>query len=141
MTEETVVQRLCASCGRPYEAKRASSRFCGPTCRQRASRALAAGIPPRASTPDDHPVPPSELERATIRELEAAGRLQTAFGQVAVELARRIGSRRETGAAVAALARELGATMTAALAGVADAADPLDEIRARRDLKRHAGRL
>jgi len=81
------------------------------------------------------------LERATIRELEAAGRLQTAFGQVAVELARRIGSRRETGAAVVALARELGATMTAALAGVADAADPLDEIRARRDLKRHAGRL
>jgi len=35
---------------------------------------------------------------------------------------------------VASLARELGPTMTAALAGVADAADPLDEIRARRDL-------
>jgi len=41
---------------------------------------------------------------------------------------------------LAALARELSATMTAAMAGVAVAADPLDEIRARRDRKRSAGR-
>jgi len=54
-------------------------------------------------------------------------------------LAYRVASPHETGAAVAALARELGATMTKALAGVTPAAaDPLDEIRARRDRKRWA---
>jgi len=138
------VERECGSCGRSYEARRASSLFCGPTCRQRASRALAAGLPPRPSTSDERdeaPTPPSELERAVTRELEAAGRLQTAFGQVAVELAYRVASPHETGAAVASLARELGATMAAALAGVAQTADPLDEIRARRDRKRGVGGL
>ena len=133
------MQRLCASCGRLYEAKRASSRFCGPTCRQRASRASAAGLPARVLTPNDESAPPSELERVTARELEAVGRLDTAVGQLAMELAYRVASPHETGAAVAALARELGATMTSARAGVAPAAaNPLDEIRARRDRKRWA---
>ncbi len=47
----------------------------------------------------------------------------------------------ETGAAVTSLVKELRATMTEALAGVDRAADSLDEIRARRDRKRSAGRL
>jgi len=132
------VQRMCASCGRPYGAKRASSRFCGPTCRQRASRASAAGIPPRAATSGDRAASPSDLERVVARELEAVGRLDTAIGQLAMELAYRVASPHETGAAVASLARELGATMTKALGGVAPVADPLDEIRARRDRKRRA---
>ncbi len=79
--------------------------------------------------------------QAVTRELEAAGRGGSVGGQLAVLLARRVASRRETGAATAALARELGATMTKTLAGVVGAADPLDEIRARRDRKRSAGRL
>ena len=134
------MQRECGSCGRPYEAKRASSRFCGPSCRQRASRASAAGLPARVSTLNDESAPPSALEVVTARELEAVGRLESVAGQLAMELARRVASPHETGAAVAALARQLGATMTAALAGVAPAAaDPLDEIRARRDRKRSAG--
>jgi len=137
LTEETVVQRLCASCGRPYEAKRASSRFCGPTCCQRASRARAAGLPARV-TLDGEEASPSELERAVTRELEAVGRLDTVAGQVALELAYRVVSPHETGAAVASLARELGVAMTRALGGLAQTADPLDEIRARRDRKRWA---
>ncbi len=60
---------------------------------------------------------------------------------MALELAYRVASPHETGAAVAALARELSVSMTKALAGVDRAADPLDEIRARRDRKRAAGRL
>lgn len=135
------MQRECESCGRSYTASRASSRFCGDTCGKRSQRARAAGIPLLAAALDGHEAPPSELERATIRELEAVGRLQSVAGQMAVLLARRIGSRRETGAATASLARELSATMTKALGGVANAADPLDEIRARRDRKRSAGRL
>ncbi len=128
------MQRVCDECGRFYAAQRTSSRFCSNTCGKRSQRARAAGIPLRAATPDDREAS-SELVQAVVRELEAAGRLQTAFGQVAVELARRVASPFESAAAVAALARELGASMAAALAGVADAADPLDEIRACRDRK------
>lgn len=101
----------------------------------------AAGLPLLADTLDDDPAPLSELERVVVRELEAVGRLECVAGQIALVLARRIGSRRESGAATASLARQFSATMTKALAGVDRAADPLDEIRARRDLKRSAGRL
>jgi len=135
------MQRECDECGHCYTARRASSRFCGDTCGKRAQRARAAGIPPRAASLDGHEAPPSELERATIRELEAVGRLQSVAGQVALELAFRVASPHETGAAVASLAKQFGEAMTAALAGVAQTADPLDEIRARRDFKRSAGRL
>ncbi len=134
------MHRRCDECGIAYDARRASSRFCGGTCGKRAQRARAAGIPLRASNLDDLGAAPSELVQAVTRELEAAGRGGSVAGQLAVLLARRVGSRRETGAATAALARELSATMTKALAGVANAADPLDEIRARRDRKRSAGR-
>jgi len=135
------MQRECESCGRFYAAQRASSRFCGDTCGKRAQRSRAAGIPPRAASLDGHEAPPSELERATIRELEAAGRLQSVAGQVALELAYRVASPYESGAAVASLAKQFGEAMDRALAGVDRAADPLDEIRARRDRKRAAGRL
>jgi len=69
----------------------------------------------------------------------SVGQLGSVAGQLALVLARRIGSRRETGTATASLAKQFHATMTAALGGVAQAADPLDEIRARRDAKRRAG--
>ncbi len=94
----------------------------------------------RAATLDD-PAPPSELERVVARELEAVGRLQSVAGQVALELAFRVASPFESGAAVASLAKQFGEAMDRALAGVAQAADPLDEIRARRDAKRSAGRV
>jgi len=139
LDQETVVQqRDCDVCGRSYEAVRVTSRYCGPTCRQRSLRASAAGLPLLAATLEDHEAP-SELERATIRELEAAGRLASVAGQIALLLAYRIGSRRESGAAVAALAKQFREAMDKALAGVDRAADPLDEIRARRDRKRSAG--
>jgi hypothetical protein len=141
LDQETVVQqRDCDVCGRSYEAVRVTSRYCGPTCRQRSLRAAAAGLALPTATLDGHEAP-SDLELATARELEAAGRLQSVAGQAALVLAYRIGSRRETGSATAALAKQLHLTMTWALGGVAVAADPLDEIRARRDLKRSAGRL
>jgi len=90
--------------------------------------------------PIDESAPLSGLEQAVTRELEAVGRLDTPTGQLAMELAYRVASPHETGAAVAALARQLSATMTAAVAGVTPAAaNPLDEIRARRDRKRSAG--
>jgi len=133
------MDRECDACGRSYVARRATSRFCGGTCQKRAERARAAGTPLRAVPHDDLGAAPSELVQAVTRELEAVGRLGSVAGQIALVLARRIGSRRETGAATASLARELSTTMDKALGGVAQAADPLDEIRARRDRKRSAG--
>jgi len=135
------MQRECESCGRSYTGRRASSRFCGGTCGKRSQRARAAGIPLRAATSDDREAAPSELERAVARELEAVGRLGSVAGQIALELAYRVASGHETGAAVAALVKELRATMAAAMAGLAPAPDALDELRARRDLNRSAGRL
>jgi len=135
-----VQQRDCDVCGRSYEAVRVTSRYCGPTCRQRSLRAAAAGLALPTATLDGHKAP-SDLERATARELEAAGRLESVDGQIALLLAGRIGSRRETGAATASLAKQFSVTMDEALGGVAKAADPLDEIRARRDRKRGVGGL
>ncbi len=139
------MQRACASCGRLYEAKRPSSTYCGATCRQRAKRAGDAGRPTKAipgtkpaKAAKAVPLPPQTtgLEAATRRELEQADRLDTMLGQTAIELARRISSSFETGSAVASLTKQLRETMAEALQGVAQAADPLDELRARRDGKR-----
>jgi len=135
------MQRHCDECGHCYTARRASSRFCGDTCGKRSQRARAAGIPFLAVTSDDLGAPPSLLVEAVTRELDEVGRFGTVAGQAALLLAGRIASRRETGAATAALARELSTTMDRALGGVAKAADPLDEIRARRDRKRSAGQI
>ncbi len=135
------MQRECDACGRAYTATRPSSRFCGGTCGKRSQRATATGMPLRAATPDDLGAPPSLLVEVVSRELDEVGRLGSVAGQMAVLLAQRIASRRETGSATAALAKQLHVTMTEALGGVAKAADPLDEIRARRDRKRSAGHL
>ncbi len=133
------MQRACDVCGVQYSATRPSSRFCGPTCGKRAQRARAAGMPLGAVPHDDLGAAPSQLVEAVTRELEAVGRLESVGGQMAVVLAERIASRRETGAATAALAKQLHLTMTWALGGVAKPADPLDEIRDRRDAKRRRG--
>jgi len=140
------MSRPCDVCGCAYTARRATSRFCGGTCAKRAQRAGPAVMRARAAALADDERPVSDLERAVARELEQAGTMQSLRGQIeghiALELAYRIGSRHESGAATAALAKALRATMDRALGGVTPAAaDPLDEIRARRDLKRSAGRL
>jgi hypothetical protein len=79
------------------------------------------------------------LVEATQRELSDASRLETVLGRQAVELARRIASPSETGASVASLSKEFRAVMEAAMEGVGVAADPLDELRARRERKRATG--
>ena len=132
--------RQCDSCSVDYEAKRASSRFCSPRCRVRASRSpVKAADAPTAPVTDPAT---SGLLIATARELEAAGCLDSVLGHVAVELVRRILNPAETGSAVAAaLAKQLRDTLAAALEGsVVVEADPLDELRSRRDHKRRLSR-
>lgn len=129
------MQRKCATCGDPYTAKRAHSKFCGDTCRKRARRSPASKTEPVADTSRDI----GGLVSATTRELEEAGRLGSMLGQVALELARRIATRAETGSAVASMTKQLRETMAGALVGAVVVDDPLDELRGRRDAKRTAG--
>ena len=80
---------------------------------------------------------PGMLTTATFLELEAAGRELTVAGTAAVLLAMRLDAKStDTGSSVAALVRELRATMAAALAGVERASSPVvkarDELAARR---------
>ena len=130
------MQRKCAQCGRSYAAARPNSRFCGDTCRKRAQRSPKPTVakPVKASV-----ALAGGLGAVTARELEDAGRLDTVFGQAALVLARRIESPMETGSSIASMTKQLRETMVDALKGAAVAADPLDEIRARRDSKRIAG--
>ena len=127
------MQRKCASCGRSYQAARPNSKFCGDTCRKRAQRSPK---PTTMKQPKAPPVLVVGLGAVTARELEAADRLDTVLGQAALVLARRIESPMETGASVASMTKQLRETLADALKGAAQAADPLDEIRARRESKR-----
>lgn len=68
---------------------------------------------------------------ATEKWLEDVGGLDTALGQQALVLARRIDSPAENGSGVAALSREFREVLRAV--GGKREADPLDELRARRD--------
>ena len=92
-----------------------------------AARDIAARPAPKAGT----------LAGAVVRELEAAGRLDVRrAGRRRPGAAHR--RRRDTGAGIAAMVKQLGATMADALRGVAVEGDPLDELRARRAAKETA---
>lgn len=127
------MQRNCDACGVRYTAKRPNSRFCGDTCRKRGHRGAAA-------TPLERgPEPLTGVVAATERELEAADRLDSALGQGALVLARRIESNRDTGAAMASLTREWRATLAEAVKDSRVAVDPLDEIARRRAARQAKG--
>jgi len=136
------MQRKCATCGKTYQATRPNSKYCKPGCRVRAHRS-----PKKSPKPVDLSLPELlaglgsaktgwPLTDAAARELEAADRLDTVLGQAALVLARRIESPMETGASIASMTKQLRETMADALKGAQQVADPLDEIRARRDSKR-----
>jgi hypothetical protein len=137
------VERACDLCGSSYEAQRSTSRFCSPSCRVRAHQ---RGLDVPSSSADvvatlsPEPQPAVDLvEAATVAALEEVERLETPLGRLAVSLAHRVdNSQRETGQAVAALARQLAATLEQATAGAKSTADGADELRERR-VRRRAG--
>jgi len=127
------MKRTCPGCDGEFEGKRSTAVYCSPTCRKRGQRRAVEG--PIEAAPAT-----GGLVAATRTELEAAGRIGSMLGQQALALAARIeASERETGASVASLSKELRAVMVEAMKGAVVAADPLDELRARRDRKRSAG--
>jgi hypothetical protein len=137
------MQRNCNFCGKPYEAKRASSKYCKDSCRVMTAQrgAKVTKLPTTKETPPETPPPSSSgLVAAVIAELTTAERLNTSIGQQAVLLAERIvGASFDTGASVASMHGRLSELMAKALEGVKVADDPLDEIARRRDAKRLSG--
>lgn len=137
------MRKTCEVCPAEFEAKRASAKYCSERCKKRAQRR-----PGGTGTAKVLPLPPeptsesvgSRLAAATLAELEQAGRAETAAGQAALALARRIDAAgSETGTALAAMVREHRATLADAVRDAKKAADPLDELRARRERKLDAG--
>lgn len=131
------MQRPCDACGKLYEAQRATSKFCSSNCRARSHAGLSPA--PVASQPMPSLRPSGPLEAVTERTLTEAGRIETVPGQQAMALAREIESRPNAGMGSAALHKALSDVMVKAMEGVQAAADPLDEIKARRDRRLNAG--
>lgn len=127
----------CTACGSSFEAKSPRAAYCSGACRKRGSRAgVKASVEPIRPPADPDAVAP--LLATTRRELEAAGVADTALGQQAIELARRMSDPRAMGLSVAPISKELRSVMAEAMKD-APRASKLDELRARRELKRHAG--
>src|SRR5256885_1821192 len=129
----------CQVCSKDFETKSTRAKFCGSTCRSRGHRNGTSSSP--VATLSAAPVGPdavAPLLAATKRELEKAGVADTALGQQAIELARRMSDPRAMGLSVAPISKELRSVMADAMKD-APVASGLDELRARRARKRHAG--
>jgi hypothetical protein len=104
--------RKCAICQRPFDATRPQAKYCGATCRKRASRLPGAVVPIKAQTPAgvvDQEVYQSDtpdLVAAVQFELTAAGVESSSLGAQAIQLARRMAPGTfDTGSAYAALSK------------------------------------
>lgn len=126
---------VCHSCGNDFEASSPRAKFCGSTCRSRAHR-NGEVVPLQQQSEPVEAEPP--LLTATRRELEQAGVAETALGQQAIELARRMSHPKAMGLSVAPISKELRSVMAEAMKD-APRQSGLDELRARRDAKRSAG--
>jgi len=124
------MQRQCAVCQREFQAKRASARYCGNACRQRAHRAAPLKV---AKSQDANASADSPTVAAVRAALESASRADGYLGATALTLAARVDD--TPGAGAATVARELRAVMSEALRDAALADDPVDEVKQRRDAK------
>lgn len=136
----------CASCGKGFETTRKTARFCSPACREKARRHRNAGLPesvvalvPRDVDQErDEPPVDGPVAAATLRELVEAEREDTALGQSALALARRIDMGVDTGSALASAAARHAELLAAATRGARRQETELDRVRRQRDAKRHA---
>lgn len=119
--------KTCDQCSTEFDAKSPTARFCSAKCRKTA-------FMERQNTIGTVPERPRTAVAAVQAELEAAGRSDSYLAAAAVALAERIDSSTAV-MGFAALVKELRSTMDAATAGAQVAADPVDELRRRRDRK------
>jgi hypothetical protein len=130
------MEHACGSCRTSFTAKSPLSRYCSSRCAKRAQRTGLARSAQGAATIAQPPAVTQEVETAVRATLEDAGRLSTPLGQVALALARRLDAPGgDTGAGLAALAKQLAATLAAATADARPTGDLLTDLRARRDRK------
>jgi hypothetical protein len=126
-------------CGKvvPQRSGKRARLYCDSLCRNRASRARRANPDAVVALPAAPPPPPdTSLADVVRRDLEAAERLETLPGQIALALALRMTAAGTTASSVASLSKELRALMAEALAGtVVRRRDLIDEIGARREQK------
>jgi hypothetical protein len=101
--------------------------YCDSKCRSKAYVARRANPAAVAALPDQ----PADTSLADVvrRDLEAAGRLETLPGQIALALALRLTAAGTTASSVATLSKELRVLMAEALAGTKPReGDALDEF-------------
>lgn len=140
------MERNCDACGEAYEAKSKQSQFCKvPECRRTRARARkqrsrggeVLELPARESEPSATPL---TVEAATLAQLTAADRVESPAGQNALVLARRLDQamldRLETGSSVSALSKQHLAVLSEAVKDAKVAADPVDELKERRERRR-----
>lgn len=126
------MSKACAKCGGPLPVqtgrgrRRTKCESCSP------SRVAS----PKTTTRPKVPASTKGLLAATRAELEAAGRESSHAGQAALLIAERVEFGENSGSAVAQMVRQLHDTMTRALADVTVEADPVDELRQRRERRR-----
>ena len=129
------MQKPCECCGDDFQAQRSTARFCSPRCRNAALKAVKSGKP-ASSAVKRSKVLPGDISTvdSTRAAIVAAGRESHYLAAAALKCAARID---ESTAVMgfAGLLKQLEATMSSVLAGVEVAADPIDELRARRALK------
>lgn len=129
------MQRTCEVCGVTFEAKLRTAIYCGKTCgmrahRRRKSEAAAGGTVVAIGTTSvevDHVA--GAVESATLAVLTDTERVDTPLGQAALVMARKVDGGRDTGAGLAALVKQLEATLRSATSGVAQESSPLDSAR------------
>lgn len=134
----------CSVCGNPFDAVRASARYCGAACRQRAKYNRDTGKPAPnvialasrrvadavvdAEVGSDADGLPANVESAVRAELGPL--VASALGQQALVLARRLDKKEDvSGSAVASVSKQL-TTLLAVAAERAAAKDPADPVAA-----------
>lgn len=130
------MDRSCDVCGQSYVAKRASSRYCSERCRKRAQRVPVVPVAPVTDISDRGGDRVGQMEVTTVRELAAAGMLDSSLGAAALVLARRLDSvTADTGSSIASMVREHRATLSAAVSAGVVVADPVDELNRKRQAR------
>lgn len=132
-------------CGAPdcdarFVPERSTAKYHSATCRQRAARARKAAERDAAEEANTGTDAEHGLVKAVRQALEAAGKLSTVNGQLALELARRAVHPESS---LVSMSKELDARLTAALGTTAVAVtepedDDVSKARKARDRKRAA---
>lgn len=127
------MQRTCEVCDRPFAAKSSRARYCSDRCRKRRSR---TGVVVPFTGGDAKPPPRGPVAEATIRLLEEADEMDTPLGANALKLAEKLDEGGDTGSSTAALSKQHLTVTTEILRGMKRVANPLDDLRERRERRR-----